>query len=58
MVITYYLLYQTGHQPGMVASPARGQLNRIMTFLLPPFAGPENLVPRGGFGRPVPRPEA
>ena len=52
MVITYLM-----HQPGMVASPARGQLNRIMFFLLSPFAGPENLVSRDGFGRPVPRPE-
>ena len=32
-------------QPGKVASPARGQLNRqvTLTFLLPSFA-PENLI--------------
>ena len=41
-------------QPGKVANPARGQLNREMNISLSPFA-PENLVSRGGFGRAVPR---
>ena len=40
-------------QPGKVASPARGQLNRqvTLTFLMPSFA-PENLISWDGFGRP------
>ena len=41
-------------QPGKVANPARGQLNREMIFSLSTLA-PENLVSRDGFGRPVPR---
>ena len=42
-------------QPGKVANPARGQLNRkIMNNSLSAFA-PENLVSRDGFGSPVPR---
>ena len=42
-------------QPGKVANPARGQLNREMSlFSLSAFA-PENLVSRDGFGSPVPR---
>ena len=47
-------------QPGKVANPARGQLNRgnelleEMNYFLSPFA-PENLVSRDGFGCPVPR---
>ena len=41
-------------QPGKVAHPAHGQLNRENDFSLSPFA-PDNLVPRDGFGRPVPR---
>ena len=41
-------------QPGKVANPARGQLNRKMNFSLFPFA-PENLVSRDRFGSPVPR---
>ena len=40
-------------QPGKVASPARGQLNRENNISLSAFA-PENLVSRDGFGRPVP----
>ena len=36
----------------MVASPARGQLNRKMNFSLSAFA-PENLVLRDGFGSSV-----
>ena len=42
-------------QPGKVANPARGQLNRENEyFLLSPFV-PENLVTRDRFGRPIPR---
>ena len=41
-------------QPFKVANPARGQLNRKMNISLSPF-GPENLVSRDGFDRPVPR---
>ena len=41
-------------QPGKVASPVRGQLNREMNISLSAFV-PENLVSRDGFGRPVPR---
>ena len=41
-------------QPGKVANPARGQLNKEHEFSLSAFV-PENLVSRDGFGRPVPR---
>ena len=41
-------------QPGKVANPARGQLNRENDIPLSPCA-PENLVSRDGFSRPVPR---
>ena len=41
-------------QPGKIANPARGQLNRENNIPLPPCA-PENLVSRDGFSRPVPR---
>ena len=41
-------------QPGKVANPARGQLNRENNNPLSPCV-PENLVSRGGFSRPVPR---
>ena len=41
-------------QPGKVANPARGQLNREMNIPLSPCV-PENLVSRDGFSRPVPR---
>ena len=42
-------------QPGMVANPALGQLNREKCFFsLSPFAR-EKLVSRDRFGRPVPR---
>ena len=51
MVITYS---KGKGQPGKVANPARGQLDRKMIFALSPFA-PENLVSRDGFGSPVPR---
>ena len=41
-------------QPGKVASPARGQLNRKMKISLSAFVT-ENLISRDGFGSPVPR---
>ena len=41
-------------QPGTVANPARGQLNRENNISLSPCV-PENLVSRDGFSRPVPR---
>ena len=44
-------------QPGKVASPARGQLNRKMNISLSAFV-PENLVLRDVFGSPVPRQRA
>ena len=42
------------NQPGKVAIPARGQLNREINISLSAFT-PENLVSRDGFGSPVPR---
>ena len=41
-------------QPGKVANPARGQLNRENNIPPSPCV-PENLVSRDGFSRPVPR---
>ena len=41
-------------QPGKVANPARGQLNKENNHFLFAFA-PESLVSRGGFGSSVPR---
>ena len=41
-------------QPGKLANPARGQLNRENNIPLSPCV-PENLVSRDGFSRPVPR---
>ena len=41
-------------QPGKVANPARGQLNRENNIPLFPCV-PENLVSRDGFSRPVSR---
>ena len=41
-------------QPGKVANPARGQLNRDNDIPLSPCV-PENLVSRDGFSRPGPR---
>ena len=45
---------QSMDQPGKVANPARGQLNKEMNIPLFPCV-PENLVSRDGFSRPVPR---
>ena len=43
-------------QPGKVASPARGQLNRKKeNFPVRVQFVPEDLVSRDGFGSPVPR---
>ena len=39
------------NQPGKVANPARGQLNRKTNIPLSPYV-PENLVSRDGFSRP------
>ena len=44
-------------QPGKVANPVRGQLNRKMNLSLSAFV-PENLVLRDVFGSPVPRQRA
>ena len=44
-------------QPGKVANPARGQLNRENNIPLSPCV-PDNLVSRDGFSRPVPRQSA
>ena len=41
-------------QPGKIADPARGQLNRKNNIPLSPCV-PENLVSRDGISRPVPR---
>ena len=41
-------------QPGKIANPARGQLNRENDTPLSPCV-PENLVSRDGFSCPVPR---
>ena len=42
-------------QPGRVAIPARGQLNRESVFFALSAFAPENLVSRHGFGCPVSR---
>ena len=41
-------------QPGKVANPARGQLNRRKVNIPLSAFAPENLVSRDGFGSPVP----
>ena len=41
-------------QPGMVANPARCQLNREHNISLSALFAPEKLVSRDGFGSPVP----
>ena len=45
---------QSIDQVGMIANPARGQLNRKRYVFMSSFA-PENLVSRDGFKCPVPR---
>ena len=47
-------LIESVDQPGKVANPARGQLNRENEMSLSSFV-PVNLVSREGLGRPVPR---
>ena len=43
-------------QPGkVITNPARGQLNRKISFSLLSSFAPENLVSRDGFCGPVPR---
>ena len=42
-------------QPGKVANPARGQLNRENEYIPLSPCGPENLASRDGFTRPVSR---
>ena len=55
MYVCMVIAYSKGKdQPGEVANPARGQLNRENIFYLSPFA-PESLVSRDVFGIPVPR---
>ena len=50
------IIYSRGKvKPGMVANPARGQLNRENVFCPVPVFAPEDLVSRDGFGSPVPR---
>ena len=49
-----HYIEQSMDQPGKVANPARGQLNRENNIPLYPCV-PENLVSRDGFSRPVPR---
>ena len=53
--IMYGHTYSKGvDQPGKVANPARGQLDRE-NISLSAFFAPENLNSRDGFGSPVPR---
>ena len=52
MVTIYYS--KSKDQPGKVANPGRGQLNKENKHSLSPFV-PENLVSRDGFGSSVPR---
>ena len=47
-------IQQSMYQPGKVANPARGQLNRENEYSPVPYA-PENLVSRDGFSRPLRR---
>ena len=43
------------NQPGLVANPARGHLNRENEYTPLSPLSPENLVSRDRFGRSVPR---
>ena len=54
MYVYGYHILQSMDQPGKVANPARGQLNRENKYFPVPFAA-ENSVSRDGFSRPVPR---
>ena len=54
-IILSHIYSKSMDQPGKVASPARGQLNRKkMNISLSALFVPENLVSRDGFGSPVP----
>ena len=53
-ICVYYVCGHHRYQPGMVANPARSQLNRENGFFPVPFAA-ESLVSRVRFGCPVPR---
>jgi len=48
MSVSGHHFQQIGHQPDMVAKPARGQLNRE-NGIFPVFVAPERLVPRVRF---------
>ena len=55
MYVCMVITYSNGkNQPGKVANPARGQLNRDFFSPLSPFV-PETLVSRDGLGSLVPR---
>ena len=54
MYVCIVILLQSMDQPGKVANPARGELNRENNIPLSPCV-PENLVSRDGFSRAVPR---
>ena len=54
MYIYGHHIQQIMDQPGKVANPARGQLNRENNIPLSPYV-PENLASRDEFSRPVPR---
>ena len=54
MYVCMVITYRSMDQPGKVANPAHGQLNRENNIPLSPCV-PENLVSRDGFTRPVPR---
>ena len=51
---TYSKKNSSMDQPGKVANPARGQLDRETNISLSTLV-PENLVSPDGFGSPVPR---
>ena len=54
-MVTHIIYSKSMDQPGKVASPARGQLNKENGYFLSALPVPENLVSRDGFGSPVPR---
>ena len=53
-MVTHTAQSKSMDQPGEIANPARGQLNREINISLAALA-PENLVSRDGFGSPFPR---
>ena len=53
MYVWSHIYSKSIDQPGKVANPARGPLNRENEYFPSPFA-PENLVSRDEFGRSVP----